>query len=154
MKNTFRILFVAFIVTACQEIYQVPPSSQLQFNLYKTETESSASSLLTIKGVDNDSIWLELTIANSYLLPLGTSQSNSFHMLIDSVADTLTIYYNYQLAYESIESGFYYTYHLNKVESSKHKIDSVALIDTIVNELPHENIQIFLNDSTGYTSTE
>ncbi|MFV0365093.1 MAG: DUF6452 family protein [Mangrovibacterium sp.] len=152
MRKILVYLVLLLSFAACEEVYQIPPQSQVQINFYSAETESSTSTLLSIKGVDNDSIWTSGTTTSSFVLPLGTSGTDEFVMLMDSVADTLQINYTPILNYESMATGFYYDYHIHSVQSTAHKIDALLLIDTLVIDIAHENIQIFLNDSIGGTT--
>ncbi|MFV0521993.1 MAG: DUF6452 family protein [Mangrovibacterium sp.] len=152
MRKILSFIFSLCVLAACEEVYDIPPQSQMQINFYNYDTEEAQQVLLSVKGVDNDSIWTSGTTTSSFVLPLGNSGSDNFVMLIDSIADTLQVNYTTELDYESMATGFYYNYNIQSVRGTKHKTDSIALIDTVVIDLAHENIQIFLNDSTGYTS--
>lgn len=151
MRKILPIIGLLLAFAACEEVYKIPPQSQVQINFYKAKTEESTNTLLSIKGLNNDSIWVSNTSASSFVLPLGNSGSDSFILMMDSVADTLQIDYTPILNYESMATGFYYDYYLHSGKFTKNKMEKVYLIDTLVMDQANENIRIFLNDSTGYT---
>lgn len=153
MKYIPGILLLLIAAVSCKEVYDTPPESRVQIGLYYSNEDNTDTPLLTTYGLGMDSTWYDAYETSSFYLPLATTGTSTFVVMIDSVADTLTINYTPQLAYESMESGFYYTYWLKSVSSTSHKIEDISLTDTIVNETWHENIQLYLNDSTGYTSS-
>lgn len=146
---------LVFVFWGCQEVYDIPPQSQVQINFYGVDEEeevSSKSILLSIKGVDSDSVWVSAVKTNSFVLPLGNSGVDTFELMMDSVVDQLRITYTPILNYESMSTGFYYDYHIKSVEFTSNKINEVYLIDTLVIDTAHENIQLLLNNNTGFTS--
>ncbi|WP_163709195.1 DUF6452 family protein [Mangrovibacterium lignilyticum] len=151
MKQFFQFIFILLIAAACKEVYDRPPQSQVQLNLYNIGTKGSESTLISARGLQQDSIWIDGQNSSSFLLPLSENGPSTFVVLMDSVADTITLNYNTKLVYESMESGFYYEHYLQSVSCSLNKIDSISLIDTLVISIWHENIQLYLNDSTAYT---
>lgn len=153
MKHIFRLLLIVLAATACKEVYDTPPQSLAQINLYDMDTESAQSTLTSAQGLNTDSIWIDGETASYFQLPFDLSGTATFIVLLDSVADTLTINYNSELAYESMESGFYADHYIQSVSSTRNKIDSISLIDTLVITTWHENIQLYLNDSTAYSSS-
>lgn len=152
MRKIFSLVLFTLAFMACQEVYKIPPQSQVQIRFYNSETEDSQAPLLSIKGVNNDSIWMSGVTTSSFVLPLGTSGKDQFILLIDSITDVLEINYTAKLDYESMSTGFYYDYNIQSVRSSNNKIDFINLIDTVVIDSAHENIQIFINNNTGFTS--
>lgn len=151
MKQFFLLFILIAAAVACKEVYDTPPESRVQLGLYYTNVDNSDTPLLTTYGLGQDSIWYDAESTDSFLLPLSDSGVSTFVVLIDSVADTLQIQYSPHIAYESMESGFYYTYWIQSVMSTANKIDKISLTDTLVNENWHENIQLYLNDSTAFT---
>lgn len=158
MKKIFGYLLFLFIATACEEIYTIPPQSQVQINFYaldeESQTISSKSTLLSIKGLNNDSVWTAATTTSSFVLPLGNSGSDTLVMMMDSLQDLLIINYSPILQYESMDSGFYYEYIIHSVMHSNNKIDAIQLSDSLVIDDAHENLQIIINDNTGYTTAD
>jgi hypothetical protein len=154
MKQFFLLFILIVAAVACKEVYDTPPEARVQLGLYYTNEDNDNTPLLTTYGLGQDSIWYDAESTDSFLLPLSDSETSTFVVLIDSVADTLQIQYSAQIAYESMESGFYYTYWIQKIMSTANKIDRILLTDTLVNENWHENIQLYLNDSTAFTVTE
>ncbi|PTN08772.1 DUF6452 family protein [Mangrovibacterium marinum] len=151
MKQFFFSIILIVATVACKEVYDTPPESRVQLGLYYTNEDNSDTPLLTTYGLGQDSIWYDAENTDSFLLPLSDAGVSTFVVLIDSVADTLQIQYTPQVTYESMESGFYYTFWIQTVMSTANKIDKIFLTDTLVNENWHENIQLYLNDSTAFT---
>ncbi|MFV0291465.1 MAG: DUF6452 family protein [Mangrovibacterium sp.] len=155
MRKITLFMGLVFVFWGCQEVYDIPPQSQVQINFYGVDEEeevSSKSILLSIKGVDSDSVWVSAVKTNSFVLPLGNSGVDTFELMMDSVVDQLRITYTPILNYESMSTGFYYDYHIKSVEFTSNKINEVYLIDTLVIDTAHENIQLLLNNNTGFTS--
>lgn len=154
MKQIPGILLLLAVLVSCKEVYDRPPQSLAQVYLYDS-TLSALSTRVTVQGYQNDSVWVEDESLTYFNLPLDhTTEEAVFVLLLDSVADTLVINYNSKLVYESMESGFYTEHHIQSLRSTAHKIDSIALIDTLVISTWHENIQLYLNDSTNLSDSE
>jgi len=151
MKQIFRLLALCLVFAACKEVYDRPPQSRVQVNLYGYETKKAGTYLVSVHGINRDSLIADARRTNQLLLPLDQSGSLTFALLIDSVADTITINYESKLAYESMESGFYTEHQLLSVQNSRNKIDSISMVDTLIISTWHENIQLYLNDSTAFT---
>ena len=155
MKQIAQFFFLLLALAACKEVYDRPPQSQVQLNLYNIDDQSSRRTLLSVRGWNQDSIWIEGSQVSYFLLPLSDQTDTSiFVLLMDSVADTIMINYRTELVYESMESGFYTNHYLQWLRSTRNKIDSISLIDTLVISTWHENIQLYLNDSTNFTQSE
>jgi len=155
MKQLAQFFFLLLALAACKEVYDRPPQSQVQLNLYNIDDQSSRRTLLSVRGWNQDSIWIDGSQVSYFLLPLSDQTDTSiFVLLMDSVADTIMINYRTELVYESMESGFYTNHYLQWLRSTRNKIDSISLIDTLVISTWHENIQLYLNDSTNFTQSE
>lgn len=154
MKQIPGILLLLFAVISCKEVYERPPQSLAQVFLYDA-AHAALSTRVTVQGFQTDSVWIEDESLTYFNLPLDqTTNQVAFVLLLDSVADTLVINYNSKLVYESMESGFYTEHYIQSLQSTAHKIDSIALIDTLVITNWHENIQLYLNDSTNLSDSE
>lgn len=153
MKHIPGILLFLLALVSCKEVYDRPPQSQAQIYLYDA-TPTALSARVTVQGYQNDSVWIEDEDLTYFNLPLDQNNTEAIYiLLLDSVADTLIINYNSKLVYESMESGFYTEHYIQSLRSTAHKIDSIALIDTLVISTWHENIQLFLNDSTNLSGS-
>ena len=152
MKHIFQFLILLFIAAACKEVFDRPPQSLVQVGLYGIDTQTALSTLVSIHGLNQDSVWIDGESLSVFQLPLDQSGQAIFVLLMDSVADTITINYSSELAYESMESGFYTTHNIQSFSNTWNKIDSVSVTDTVVISTWHENIQLYLNDSTAVTS--
>ncbi|MFV0376865.1 MAG: DUF6452 family protein [Mangrovibacterium sp.] len=153
MKHIPGILLFLLALVSCKEVYDRPPQSQAQIYLYDA-TPTALSARVTVQGYQNDSVWIEDEDLTYFNLPLDQNNTEAIYiLLLDSVADTLIINYNSKLVYESMESGFFTEHYIQSLRSTAHKIDSIALIDTLVISTWHENIQLFLNDSTNLSGS-
>jgi len=141
------------LAIACKEVFEVPPQSRAGVGLYYLNDANTGTPLISVHGLGHDSMWYDGINTGSFYLPFSETGTSTFVLLIDSVADTLQIEYKPRIAYASMESGFYYTYWIDKVMSTGHKIERINLTDTIVNSEWHENIQLYINDSTAFTSS-
>ncbi len=151
MKYIFRFLIIVAIAVSCKEVYTKPPRSLVQLNLYSSDDESSLTTLITATGLGLDSNYVDANSSTTILLPLDPEGITDFVLLLDSVADTIRFVHSSELVYESMESGFYYTFNLQGLGCTANKIDSVVVIDTLVNANWHENIQLYLNDQSNLT---
>ncbi|RKD91532.1 DUF6452 family protein [Mangrovibacterium diazotrophicum] len=155
MKQLAQFFFLLLALAACKEVYDRPPQSQVQLNLYSIDDESSLTTLVSVYGLDQDSIWIDSSSVTYFQLPLNDDSDTSIFILsLDLVNDTIMLKYDTELVYESMESGFYTNHYLKWIRSTSNKIDSISLIDTLVISTWHENIQLYLNDSTNITESE
>jgi len=154
MKQFFQFILILLTLGSCKEVFDRPPQSLTQVNLYGKDDLAAQSTLVSVQGLGLDSIWIDGESVSSFRLPLSDKSDTSvFVLLMDSVADTIMIRYNSQLVYESMESGFYTEHYLQWLRCTSNKIDSISLIDTLVISIWHENIQLFLNDSSALTGS-
>lgn len=133
------------VIVACGDVYDAPPKSLLQVNLVNTDTLDTSTPKVSVYGVGKDSIWIYQEQTSSFLLQLSLDSVSNFVVLLDSLADTLTIYHEPQLVFESAETGFYYEYKILDVKYTKHRIDDYEVIDSAVTRNWHENIQLDIN---------
>lgn len=154
MKHIPGILLLIVALVSCKEVYDRPPQSLAQVNLYNDTTLKARTTRVTVKGYQNDSTWIKNENLAYFQLPLDQNVNEAVYILLmDSVADTLIINYNSKLVYESMESGFYTEHYIQSFSTTANKIDSISLIDTLVISTWHENIQLYLNDSTNLSGS-
>jgi hypothetical protein len=145
MKRTVHILLLLVLAIACNESFDAPPKALLEVSLVNVDTLDTSSPLITVYGVGLDSIWIDSIETNTFRLQLGTELSSSFVLLLDSIADTLTIFHENELIFESAESGFYYQYKIQDIEHTFYRIDDYEITDSLVTKNWHENIQLYIN---------
>jgi hypothetical protein len=145
MKKAFYIFFLAFVAIACDESFDAPPKALLEVKLVNVDTLDTSSPLISVYGVGLDSLWIDSVSTNTFRLQLGTGLSSSFVLLLDSIADTLTVYHENELIFESAESGFYYQYKIQDIEHTSHRVDDYEVTDSLVTKNWHENIQLYIN---------
>lgn len=145
MKKTLYILGLIVLAIACEESFEPPPKALLEVKLVNADTLDKSVPVVTAYGVGLDSIWIDSVKTTSFRLQLGTESSSSFVLLFDSVADTLTIFHENELIFESAETGFYYQYKILDIEHTLHRIDDYEVTDSVVTKKWHENIQLYIN---------
>ena len=143
-KISYFILFI-FAVIACEEVYDPPPQALLEAKIIHSDPEVTSIPKVSVYGVDQDSIWIYQEQTSTFRLPLSVQESSSFVVLLDSIVDTLTIFHENELKYESMESGFYNEHWISDVEHSLIRIDSVVVTDSAVTKNWHENIQLYIS---------
>lgn len=57
--------------------------------------------------------------------------------------DTLTFSYSTKPFFESEECGAYYVYHIDGLKYTKHLIDSVAIVDSLITSYDMERVKVF-----------
>ncbi len=144
MKNLIFLILFLIIVSACKEVFDIPPQSRIKATLYNSATKASITPTITIKPVGRDSLFYNNKSSNSFILPLSPDQSTSFQVIFDSVIDTITFFHQTNTVYESMESGFYYEYKLKQINSTKNRISSIQITDSLVTNTLHENIKIYI----------
>jgi hypothetical protein len=155
-KRFFRIivlgLFLGVVFTACDK----PPcddSDGVQANLgfYKVQKyvyKDTTFKNLEVVTLDNPSEPLKYVLsstAKSIYLPLSKMSDTSIFILkFNAISwDTISFYYNKELKLESHECGFDFFFHLTKVVSTNHMIDSVWIRKELIEYGTKENVKIF-----------
>ena len=99
---------------------------------------------LWVNGIGVDSLLYEKSKVNSIKLPLNQfAEESKFRMKINQVVDTITVRYKNQIEFLSLECGSIRTHTIDTVLTSGHFIQSVVIINPIVNTFAIENIQLF-----------
>ena len=140
MKKIIYGIIVIVTIVACEEMYDPPPQSLMQVVLESTDSTDTSIPVVTAYGIDKDSIWIDKVATKTFRLPLSTQHSTTFVLLLDSVADTLTIFHKNELIFESAETGFYYEHTISDIEHTMNRIDDFDVLDTAVTKNWHENI--------------
>jgi hypothetical protein len=135
------------MTAACKDVWKTPPSARLIASIkFSLETEPV---MLSVKGDGNDSLLFNMENVQEFGLPLRANFPDTRYILAFdtvSVPDIMIIEHQDSLIYESLESGFYYTFNITKISYSTNRIDSVAMVSTTVTEDWHENIILYLNN--------
>jgi len=154
MRHTFSIIILILAITACEETFDNPPRSELVAKVeFSTDAENPVPFISTF-GVGQDSIWIYNTQTNLFNLPLSTLESSSFVVLFDSIADTLTVFHENTINYESVESGFYYEYWIKDIQHTFNRIDSLVVLDSAITQTWNENITLYITDLPADADTE
>ena len=145
MKKFGYSLLLLFVIVSCSEVFDAPPKALMQVTLVNTDTLDTSIPKVSVYGVDQDSIWIYQQQTSTFLLQLSPDSSSSFVLLLDSLVDTLTIFHETQLIFESAETGFYLEYKIKDIEHTSHRIDDYEVTDSLVTKNWHENIQLYFN---------
>jgi len=154
MKQLFSAILIFLILAGCKETFDTPPQAQLVVKVSYTSETTSEVPVISAYGAGQDSIWIYQETTSEFNLPLSINESSSFVVLFDSIPDTLTIFHESTLNYESIESGFYYEYWIKNIRHTYNRIDSVVVLDSAVTQFWNENIELYINDLPADTNTD
>jgi len=144
MRKIFYSLFFLAAMAACQDLYDAPPQALLEVKITNVDTLSTRIPKVSVYGVGQDSIWIYQEQTNIFRLPLSVEETTSFVLLLDSIADTLTIKHTNELIFESAESGFYHEHKILDVGHSLNRIDDYEVTDSMVTKNWHENIELYI----------
>ena len=145
MKKVFFLLAILVSLVTCREIFDTPPQPRLGAAI-KYSSNASVSPLISVYSSGMDSMWINAENLSTISLPLNINSTTELVILIDSVADVLEFTHDYSINYESMESGFFYTWKLSKLAFTTNRIDSILVHNPIVTEKWDENITIYIND--------
>lgn len=108
---------------------------------------------LAIGGVDapDDSLLVDNVRTSQVYLPLrSTKSSTAFYIRylqkqldFPRLYDTITLAYESMPYFASYDCGAMYRYRIQKMEYTRHLIDSVAVTDSLVTNLDRETLKIF-----------
>jgi hypothetical protein len=106
---------------------------------------STYSSIIKVFGVGNDSILSDTLLIKEIFLPLDPlKEITEFVFEIrDKTADTLTLFYNNEEYFLSLECGCLMFQTLKNVKFTTNQIDSILINDNRVNQNKVENIKIY-----------
>ncbi|MEL7585930.1 MAG: DUF6452 family protein [Prolixibacteraceae bacterium] len=154
MKNFLSaiLLFLAFV--ACEETFDSPPRAELVAQVRFSSGAANDNPKITVYGVGKDSIWINQMQTNEFNLPLSPDKSSSFVVMFDSIPDTMTVFHENTINYESVESGFYYEYRIENIIHTYHRIDSTVVLDSAITQSWNENITIYITDLPADTDAE
>ncbi len=130
--------------TDCDETMN--SSADVGFYRITNQTESSAMfDNVTVFGIQaNGLLYNEIDSLSSVFLPMNHSvDSCIFVMRIESVADTLIFRYTRKLDFISENCGFSTEFTLNELENTNNLIDSVKIVNPVINRSQSENIKIY-----------
>jgi hypothetical protein len=156
MKNCFSlILFVSITILAlsCRDDYTICTlSKDVKFitGFYEknnvNDVPKTANSLTLISLANNTPLFSNSTNIQSLSLQLN-DQVDTMKYVISVAAnlqsDTIKIAYTSQSVLLSVDCGNVVNYTISKILSTKHTIDTVKLLNTIVNTSPLQNARIY-----------
>lgn len=118
------------------------------------DTINAQTRRLVVQKLNIDSLWLggvgidsllynNSKSVNSVKIPLNPFEPESrFRLVLNMVADTITIKHTNINHFISMECGYIRVYNINEVIATNHFIDSISVIHPTVNTTYVENIQI------------
>ncbi len=130
-------------------------SSLLLTGFYSSDTWKAISiDSLEMGGVGapHDSLLIDLSERpNQVYMPLRSQQTTTsffFHYAAKELSnpalnDTVTLDYSSEPYFASEECGAMYRYHVHRLEYTTHLIDSIALPDSLINNVNVERMKIF-----------
>ena len=154
MRQFFLLIMMILAVAACEETFNNPPRAEVVARVEFSSGAANADPFISVYGVGQDSIWISQVQTKEFNLPLTTVESTSLVVLFDSIADTLTVFHENTINYESVESGFYYEYWIKDIQHTFNRIDSLVVLDSAVTQTWNENITLYITDLPADTDTE
>lgn len=156
MKNKFRILLISstlLIFSSClkNEICS-SINIRLEAGIYNKDSNNLITGLVATK-IDVDTIYA-ISMENNHLLlnakqidkikfPLNNdTNESSFVLSFGNIKDTLHIFYDKQLYFNSIKCGVYYNYTITKIDFSTNLLQEVILTKPEINVVSAQNIQL------------
>jgi hypothetical protein len=130
--------------TACDE--SLNSSVNLQFyRITDGEEETASFDNITAYGLNSNSLIYDLKDSlSSVFLPLNQLQDNCIFVLsIESIVDTLWFDYTRKLDFISENCGYAMRFSITSMEATHHLIDSISIINPVVNNNESENIKVF-----------
>ncbi len=98
---------------------------------------------LWVNGVGNDNFLYKKKPIGNFRVPLNQlAEECKFNLRMSHISDTITIVYKNQLEFLSLECGSIRTHTIDTVYTTGHFIDSVTIINRIVNTQHVENIKL------------
>lgn len=158
------LLFIASLIQGCNTTGCTDNRSSLLIAGFYSMSSQKAIALESVEigGIDapNDSLLVDSkNSASDVYLPLRhTLPSSSFFIryLGDeiaqyNVADTITIDYTSEPFFASEECGAIYRYHITALSHTHNLIDSIGLLDSIINNSDMQKMRIFFHTSEALT---
>jgi hypothetical protein len=145
MKRFLYLFCILTVVSACKEVFEAPPLALLQGTLLNSSTQKTITSKITVLGIGRDSLWEKETSLKEIMLPLSAHDTTNYLISFDSQIDTITFFHETIKKYASMETGFYYQYKLRSIKYTHHRIDSIQITDSLVTEIWHENIKLYIH---------
>ncbi len=145
MKRFLYLISILIIGSACTEVFEAPPQAFLQASFLNSSNKQAISPSVTIWGIGLENLWVKDSVIQEIIFPLTTKESTTYQIKFDSKIDTITFIHQTSQKYASMETGFYYEYKLKSIEYTKHRIDSIQIIDSLVTQKWHENITLYLH---------
>lgn len=143
-KILYSLISLALFV-ACQDVFESPPQALLEVKIKNVDTLNTSKPKVSVYGVGRDSIWIYQVQTDVFRLPLSSGDTTSYMVLLDSIADTLSIIHSNELIFESAETGFYQESKILDIEHSFNRIDDYEVTDSAVTKNWHENIQLYIH---------
>jgi hypothetical protein len=115
------------------------------YNLNNQKEVSVSFNDVTVYGINNDSLLYDSSDnVKSISLPLSQVQDScAFVLCIGSVSDTFKYVYTRDLRIVSAECGFATLFTISNFETTTHKIDSIHIVNPVINTIEAENIKVY-----------
>lgn len=146
------LLFIILITGGCQLSPKCTVSTEVYCHtrFVTLVNEQDKDTLLTdtdIYGLAREDSLLTAgkQTVNKIDLPMEPDRDScSYVIRYNGTTDTLLFSYKRSVRLLSFECGFIQEYTLSQVSATNHQIDSVAIVDSLVTNIDHENLKIYL----------
>ena len=153
MRKTLSKIVSAFLVIIPAFIFSCTPGScfeeteaKVKASMYLSETDKVvAPDSVSLFGLERDSaIYKKTTNVTSVLFPLDpTSETCTFLIRINGVADTVTFSYSSYAHFISKECGYTYYFTIDQPVTTNNIIDRIVLTKKTITTLNEENMRIY-----------
>ena len=156
MKQIFLILFLIFIIVACEDVFNAPPKAFLNATIRYTDDikeDLNDNVYVSVIGVNMLEPWImrdtlvktKSDTTRTVLIPLNDTPNTDYVFTINDLTDTIQIFSDSKLIYESMETGFYPEFKILNILYTRNRIDDIVIKDSAVTKEWNENIIININ---------
>ena len=152
MKKFIYLLFIflSFTINACENdnpcVDNVVSRINAGFYTLSNDNESAFTvSDFSMYGIDRQDSVLHGSNVRIFDFPLSMHEASSSYILtVNTLTDTLELFYTSKLAFVSVECGFTNNFEIQSLSITNNFIDSISIVKNNVDLSDEENLKIFL----------
>lgn len=167
-KYLISVLLAALLVSSvgCNNSSCMENRSSIPLAKFYGSADGKAISVDSVQiggvGAPNDSLLLQGGRASQVYLPLrAVKEVTSFYFHYtqkaldnDAFNDTITFGYKSIPYFASVDCGALYRYRISHMSYTRHLIDSVAIIDSLITNLDRETVKIYFRTKSSEEEEE
>ena len=148
MKKIINLIILLLGLSACKDVFNPPPKAFLNATLRYTDNEKNElikNIVVSVTGVDMEELWIDRDTTRNILIPLNDTPSTDYVFVLNGLTDTIRIFAESKLIYESMETGFYPEFKIKDIVYTTRRIDFITVKDSAVTKEWNENLIININ---------